>query len=217
LGITSAVEIAAQSVEAYEQLSRAGARGVTLYQETYDARLYAQYHPRGPKSSYHWRLEAHDRAAEAGIGRLGLGILLGLAEPRGEMIALMRHAAYLAHRFPQCTLAFSLPRIHQGPPGFRTRHAIGDDQLVRLYAALRIAFPQAELVLSTREPCALRSRLAKICITQMSAGSSTAPGGYQRRKPPAGEQFPVVDHRSPAAVATWLSDEGFRVVWNLGA
>jgi 2-iminoacetate synthase len=60
--------------------------------------------------------------------------------------------------------------------------------------------------------------LATICITQMSAGSCTAPGGYEdaaggRR---AGEQFPVCDQRSPAEVAAWLRDAGFEIAWEIG-
>lgn len=212
-GMDSAIEIAPQSTESYAQLVEAGVRGLTLYQETYDETLYARYHARGPKSSYDWRLEAHDRAAEAGMDRLGLGVLLGLAKPRNDLRALMRHAAYLADRFPDRTLAFSLPRIHQAPEGFRIPYRISDEQLVQFYAALRIAFPAAELVLSTREPLALRNRLANVCITQMSAGSSTAPGGYQPSERPVGQQFPVADHRSPAEVADWLEQRGFQICW----
>ena len=50
--------------------------------------LYAAYHPRGSKRMYDWRLEGLDRAAEAGLGRLGLGILLGLSDPRDDLLAL---------------------------------------------------------------------------------------------------------------------------------
>jgi 2-iminoacetate synthase len=92
--------------------------------------------------------------------------------------------------------------------------------LIRFYCALRIAFPQAVLVLSTREQPELRNALAKICITQMSAGSSTVPGGYAADDSAiaaSGEQFPVSDHRSPAEVAVWLKQEGFEVVWKTGS
>lgn len=222
-GFEPGIEIAPQTTEAYAELAAAGACGVTLYQETYDERLYAKYHIRGPKSSYHWRLEAHDRAAEAGMPRLGLGILLGLAEPRADLLAMMRHAVYLSDRFPNRTLAFSLPRIHEAPEGFEVPYSVSDEDLIRFYAGLRIAFPDSVLVLSTREPADLRNRLAEICITQMSAGSSTAPGGYQASDEaaggeaaaaePWGEQFPVSDHRSPAEVAGWLEQEGFHVTW----
>lgn len=212
-----AVEIAAQSTRGYELLAAAGACGLTLYQETYDEQQYAACHPRGPKSQFAYRLEAPERAAEAGISRLGLGILLGLAEPRQELTAMLRHAAYLARRFPDGTLAFSLPRIREAPAGFQVAHAVPDELFVRLYCALRIAFPTAELVLSTRELPALRNRLAEICITQMSAGSSTTPGGYGHHETCGGEQFPVCDTRPPAEMAQWLHQAGFVIDWSLKA
>ena len=214
-GVSPAVEIAPQSTDSYAELAAAGACGVTLYQETYNEELYALYHPRGTKASYDWRLEGLDRAAEAGIRRLGLGILLGLAEPREDLLAMVRHAVRLCKRFPDRTFAFSLPRIHEAPEGFTAPYRVDDETFVRLYCALRLAFPRAELVLSTREPAALRNRLAKICITQMSAGSSTVPGGYEDSGEQCGEQFPVVDRRSPAEVAAWLQAAGFEPTWEM--
>lgn len=236
-GFSVAVEIAPQGTLAYAELAAAGACGVTLYQETYNEELYALYHPRGTKTSYDWRLEALERAAEGGVQRLGFGILLGLADPREDLAAMMRHARYVARRFPNCTIAFSLPRIYEAPAGFQPPFAVSDELFIRLYCALRIAFPRAELVLSTREPAALRNRLAKICITQLSAGSSTVPGGYENGGPAAnsvveaagmepctskrigwqqsGGQFPVCDNRSPAEMAAWLTDNGLQPVWTL--
>jgi 2-iminoacetate synthase len=212
--IDPAIEIAPQTTSAYEALVADGVRGLTLYQETYDEQLYAKYHVRGPKSGFHWRLESQDRAAEAGMPRLGLGVLLGLAEPRQDVSAMMRHAVYLRDRFPDRTLAFSLPRIHEAPEGFSIKHPVSDAELIRLYCALRIAFPRAELVLSTRESTPLRNRLARICITQMSAGSSTTPGGYGSEPAAGGQQFPVSDDRTPSELAEWLEGTGFHVAWS---
>ena len=129
----------------------------------------------------------------------------------------MRHGRYLHSRFPDRTLAFSLPRIYEAPAGFRVPFPVDDETFVRMYCALRIAFPDAELVLSTRERAELRNRLAQICITQISAGSCTAPGGYEDSagQPHAGEQFPVCDNRSPAEVAAWLENAGFQVTWQV--
>jgi 2-iminoacetate synthase len=219
IGIQPAVEIAPQSTASYTELVGAGACGVTLYQETYQEALYARYHPRGSKASYDWRLEGLERAAEAGMGRLGLGILVGLGEPEGDLRAMMRHAVYLQSRFPDRTMAFSLPRIHEAPDGFEPPYRVDDENFIRMYCALRVAFPRAELVLSTRESAALRNRLAQICITQMSAGSCTSPGGYQDSSPNrrTGEQFPVCDQRSPAQVAEWLSKAGLEPAWDLFA
>lgn len=218
-GISPAIEVAPQTTAAYAELVAAGACGITLYQETYNRELYALYHPCGSKASYDWRLEGVERAAEAGMGRLGLGILLGLADPREDLLAMIRHAGYLRARFPDRTLAFSLPRIHEAPQGFQTPYPVDDETFIRLYCALRVAFPRAELVLSTREPVPLRNRLAGICITQMSAGSSTVPGGYENGAEAGtyGRQFPVSDHRSPAEVARWLEAAGFEIAWSLPA
>ncbi|MFH1267766.1 MAG: radical SAM protein [Planctomycetota bacterium] len=216
-GIDPAIEIAPQSTGAYAKLATAGACGVTLYQETYHEELYGLYHPRGTKSRFDWRLEGIERAAEAGVGRLGLGVLLGLADPQEDLVAMMRHAIYLERRFPDRRLAFSLPRIYEAPQGFEAAYAVDDETFLRLYCALRIAFPEAELVLSTREPAALRNRLAQICITQMSAGSRTVPGGYEDASgdPPRGQQFPISDHRTPAQVAAWLEGAGFDPLWEI--
>lgn len=210
-GMTVAIEIAPQSTASYRALVAAGVCGLTLYQETYDEKLYATYHRRGPKASFPWRLEAPERAAEAGMPRLGLGILLGLADAADDLRRLIRHAEYLRRRFRDRTLAFSLPRIHDAPPRFHIPFPVADETFIRLCCVLRIAFPAAELVLSTREPAELRNRLAQICVTEMSAGSSTAPGGYSEPATHGGQQFPIADHRPPREVAGWLADRGFSV------
>ena len=215
-GVATAVEIAPQSTVDYARLVEAGACGVTLYQETYDEDRYAEYHPRGTKAWYDWRFEGLDRAAEAGIKRLGLGFLLGLSDPREDLTAMMRHAAYLQDRYPDRTIAFSLPRIHAAPDSFQLPFQLDDDLFIRLYCVLRLAFPEAQLVLSTREKAALRDRLATICITQMSAGSSTAPGGYETSEcHRSSEQFPVTDQRSVETVANWLADHAFHLTWEI--
>ncbi|GAB4130570.1 MAG: hypothetical protein Kow0040_08620 [Thermogutta sp.] len=212
-----AVEIAAQSTSGYARLSAAGVLGVTLYQETYDFDRYAVLHPRGPKTHFDWRLEALERAAEGGIRRLGLGILLGTAPVLEDARALVRHAEYLRRRFPRCTLAVSLPRLHCPPEGFTVPHPVDDETFIRLYCGLRHALPDAELVLSTRETAALRELLAGVCVTQLSAGSSTAPGGYgdraAGRSVTGGEQFPVGDERPAEQVVQALRRQGLAVVW----
>lgn len=216
-GFSIAVEIAPLSTAAYAELVHAGATGLTLYQETYDEELYRHYHPRGSKASFDWRLEGLERGAESGMARLGLGVLLGLRDPAEDLLAVIRHGRYLRERFAHIELAFSLPRIHEAPGGFVPPYYVDDETFVRLYCILRLAFPCANLILSTREAAALRDRLAGICITQMSAGSSTAPGGYraQQTDEPARQQFPVIDHRCPAEVAQQLSEAGFEVYWDV--
>ena len=212
-----AVEVAPQSTVSYAKMVRTGACGVTLYQETYQEELYRRLHPRGPKVWFDWRLEALERAGEAGMKRLGLGILLGLADPALDIRCLIRHGQYLLDRFPEVRLAFSLPRIHEAPDAFRSDVAVDDETFIRLYCALRFSFPTADLVLSTRESGPLRDQLSRICITQMSAGSCTSPGGYTGIENGAHtrEQFPVFDHRTASQVADALERSGFDLSWNV--
>ena len=218
-GLDVSVEVAPQSTMAYKKLVRAGATGITLYQETYQEQSYYRLHPRGPKVWFDWRLEALERAAEAGMKRLGLGILLGLADPALDLRCLIRHGQYLRERFPEVKLAFSLPRIHEAPDDFTPDYAVDDDTFIKLYCALRITFPEADLVLSTREPPALRDLLANICITQMSAGSCTAPGGYSalESSSESREQFPVFDHRPTSEIAASLERSGFQIQWEINS
>ena len=235
LQIVPSIEVAPMSVEGYAETIAAGCHGITLFQETFDRELYARYHPKGPKSDYEWRVRAIERAAMAGMPRLGYGVLLGLAEPKQELLAMIRHAAAVQMQYPDRILAFSLPRIHEGPDGFVIPHRVPDELFFRMYCVLRIVFPEADLVLSTRETPELRNRLAASCITQMSAESSTEPGGYaliqtksEHVSPtttnnsavtdcgtsaPFQGQFLTTDNRSGTEVAHWLTQNGHQVIW----
>ncbi|MDR1960535.1 MAG: radical SAM protein [Planctomycetaceae bacterium] len=208
------VEIAPQPVENYAKMVAAGCSGITLFQETYNRDLYQQYHPAGPKSDYDWRYGAIERAAEAGMPQLGFGFLLGLAaDPREELIAMISQASDLMKRFPDRNLGFSLPRLHAAPNGFKPPFPVGDELFIRMYCTLRVIFPEANLVLSTREKSELRNQLASICITQMSAGSSTAPGGYTQRTEISDPQFEITDERSVTEVQNWLIRNGHHVIY----
>src|SRR5256885_9844870 len=55
---------------------------------------------------------------------------------------------------------------------------MADRELVQLVCAFRLMFPDAGLVLSTRESATLRDGLIPLGITMVSAGSHTEPGGY---------------------------------------
>ena len=82
-----------------------------------------------------------------------------------------------------------------------------------MICAMRLALPDAELVLSTREPAHLRDHLLELGITRTSAGSRTDPGGYGELPSEEGEQFAVEDTRSPAEVADAIRARGLEPVW----
>lgn len=206
------LEVAAATEEEYARFAAAGCDGVVLYQETYDAMVYAAHHLGGPKKKYHWRLDAPERAAGAGIKHLGLGALLGLCDWRFEALALLEHLRHVERHCWRSQATLSFPRINAAEGDYAPVHPVADAQLVQLICAFRILSPAVGIVLSTRENASLRDALVRLGVTQMSAGSSTEPGGYAEPGS-AGEQFHLEDHRAVAAVATRLRELGYEPVF----
>src|SRR5256714_11650306 len=135
-------------------------------------------HTDGPKRDFDWRMETPERAYAAGFRRLGIGALYGLSDWRLEALSLAAHADYLLRNCWKAQLTISLPRLRPCAGEFEPPSRIGDRELVQLVCAFRLMFPDAGLVLSTREPPNLRDGLIPLGITLMSAGSHTEPGGY---------------------------------------
>ncbi len=107
----------------------------------------------------------------------------------------------------------SLPRIKPSASGYQPLVPVSDAEYVQALSALRLFEPEAGIVLSTREPAALRDGLVRIAVTTMSAGSSTEPGGYSApgRGDRSSSRSPT--SASPAEVAAMLEAAGYEPVW----
>jgi 2-iminoacetate synthase len=208
-----AVEVAPLSAEGYKILAEAGLDGVTIYQETYDRKVYQTMHGATPKGDFSFRLKTPERGAQANLREVGIGFLLGLADWRVEGLCLGLHAAYLQKYYWQTHLAISFPRIKRTQVHFVPPHYVDDKVLVQLIIALRLVFPQIDLTLSTRERAELRDALIGYGITKMSAGSSTRPGGYLLDREGQGGQFEVEDTRKVSEVAQSIMRAGFEPVF----
>lgn len=208
-----AVEVYALEEDDYRTLVAQGLEGVTLYMETYHRSTYAQVHLSGKKRDYDYRLGAIERAGHAGVRRLSIGALLGLADWRLEGFWLGLHARYLQKECWQSAISISFPRLLHAPPRHLLQHPLSDKQLVQLMLALRIFLPEVGFNLSTREPATLRDRLIPLGVTMMSAGSSTRPGGYTHKAEDILAQFEIEDRRSPAEVAEAIRRAGYDPVW----
>jgi 2-iminoacetate synthase len=207
------IEVQVWDTDTYRRLLAAGCDGVTVYQETYDPRIYASVHLKGKKRNFAWRLAAPDRAAEAGMRRLAIGALLGLnPDWRAEALVLGAHAQALIRRWWRCEISVALPRLRPAAGGYQPTEAVDDASFVQLLCALRIVLPDVGISLSTREPSALRDALVPLGVTTMSAGSHTEPGGYAAESD-AEPQFTISDMRSPAEVAAALRSAGYDPVW----
>ena len=208
------LEVQTWSRDVYESLVAAGAEGMVVYQETYDRTVYKTHHLHGPKSDYDARIGALERAGDAGFRRLGLGVLVGLADPRHDLLLLAAHARYLVKHYWRAEVTISLPRLRPaaGFAGPDPGSAMSDGELVQALCALRLFLPDVGLVLSTREHPVLRDGLVRLGVTHMSAGSRTEPGGYLNPER-AEEQFAVEDARSPAEVVRSIRSAGYDPVW----
>ncbi len=207
------VETQTWSDDTYARMVASGLEGVVHYQETYDRERYAETHLAGWKRDYDRRLTSTERAAEAGVRRLGIGALLGLsADWRADVRAVAEHAVWLQKRYWRTEVTVSLPRIKPSASGFQPLVPVTDTEYVQALSALRLVAPEAGIVLSTREPAPLRDGLVRIAVTTMSAGSSTEPGGYGTPGQ-AQEQFSISDERSPADVAAMIEAAGYEPVW----
>jgi 2-iminoacetate synthase len=208
-----AVEVQVWGEADYRRLRDAGCEGVVIYQETYDPGRYSEVHLGGRKRDYRWRLLGPERAARAGMRRVGVGALLGLHDDwRFDAICMAAHARFLMKHHWRSQVTVSVPRIRPSASGFQPRVDVGDRDLTQLVCALRLFLPDAGLVLSSREFPDLRDGLHRIGITHTSAGSHTEPGGYEHPGE-AEEQFEVADHRSPAEVAASLRAMAYETVW----
>ncbi len=225
------VEVAPMEADDYRPIVCAGAEGLVVYQETYHRPTYAEIHHHGPKKDFSWRLDCAERGHAAGFRRLGVGALFGLWDWRDEALALAAHLEYLQRVCWRSQITVSLPRLRPAAGEFEPRHPLPDREFIRLLCALRVAFPTVGIVLSTREPAALRDVVAPLGVTMMSAGSHTEPGGYTgqgldavhltvRGRPleaagggPASEQFAISDDRSARTIKGVLENLGLEPVW----
>lgn len=207
------VNIAATSVENYKKLHDIGIGTYILFQETYNKESYEKLHPTGPKHNYAYHTEAMDRAMEAGIDDVSLGVLFGLELYRYEFSGLMMHAEHLEAAFGVGPHAISVPRIRKAddidPSAFD--NGIDDDTFAKIVACIRIAKPYVGMIISTRETEECRKRLLHLGVSQISGGSKTSVGGYFNPMPEDenSAQFDVSDRRPLDEVIRWLMELGY--------
>ena len=79
------IEVMPLSAEDYERLTHSGLNGVVCFQETYHRERYKVYHPAGMKSNFEWRVNGFDRMGQAGVHKIGMGVLIGLEDWRTDV------------------------------------------------------------------------------------------------------------------------------------
>ena len=206
------VNIAATTVENYRKLKEAGIGTYILFQETYHKESYEKLHPTGPKHNYSYHTEAMDRAMEGGIDDVGLGVLFGLELYRYEFAGLLMHAEHLEAVHGVGPHTISVPRIKKAddidPSVFD--NGISDETFGKICALIRICVPYTGMIISTRESPAVRDRVIRLGISQISGASKTSVGGYaDGGEEENSEQFDVSDNRTLDEVVNWLMSKGY--------
>lgn len=193
------VNVAPLTLEEFKQLKDAQIGTYQLFQETYRRNTYSKVHVCGQKADYDWRITAMDRAIEAGIDDVGIGVLFGLYDWRFEILALMQHIHHLENKFGIGPHTISVPRLEPATGSDMSAHPpqpVSDTDFRKIVAILRLAVPYTGIIMSTRETPKMRQETFALGVSQISAGSRTNPGGYAEGEDIEDEaQFSLGDHR----------------------
>ena len=207
------VNLAPQTVERFRLLKEAEIGTFQLFQETFHRPTYAKVHLKGSKRDYDWRATAFDRAMEAGIDDVGIGVLFGLYDWRFEIMAMMQQIRHLEEKFGVGPHTISFPRMEPAvgsdvasqPP-----YPVSDSDFLKMIAIMRLAVPYTGMIMSTRETAKVRRETLALGVSQISAGSRTDPGGYKDGEgDPNGSQFQLGDHRSIEEVVSDVVSLGY--------
>jgi 2-iminoacetate synthase len=200
----------------FHAIAQAGIGTYQIFQETYHHQTYRRVHPdRGGKGDYLWRLDALDRAWESGCDDVGIGALFGLYDWRFEVLGLVAHARHLMDKFGCGPHTISFPRLRPASGvSINDRWAVSNEVFKRLVAILRLSVPYTGMILTAREPAALRQELMGFGVSQIDAGSRIELGGYTeagdaQQQVREREQFELGDVRSLDEVIRQLLADGY--------
>lgn len=207
------VNIAATTVDNYRKLKDAGIGTYILFQETYHKQNYEKLHPTGPKHDYSYHTEAMDRAMQAGIDDVGIGVLFGLNNYRYDFAGLLMHAEHLEAAYGVGPHTISAPRLCMADDIDTAdfENCLPNNIFHKIVAVIRIAVPYAGMIISTRESRENREKALELGVSQISGGSKTSVGGYatQEDNNEDSSQFNVSDRRTLDEIVGWLLNLGY--------
>lgn len=196
----------------YRELKEIGVDGLTVYQETYDEKIYDECHLSGKKKDYHFRLNTPERGAAAGLRTVGIGPLFGLSDIKKEAFFAGLHLKYLTDKYLETTFSISLPRINPAEGGFVPLYPLDDITFVQFMTAFRIFQNKVDINISTREVANFRDHLMNMGITKLSVGSKTDVGGYTEDDPST-SQFEISDNRTAKETIEAIIRNGYQPVY----
>ena len=206
------INAAPMEIEGFRTVKAAGIGTFQIFQETYNREAYKTYHLRGKKADFDYRLTSLDRAQEGGIDDVGIGALFGLYDWRFEVMGLVRHTNHLEACYNVGPHTISFPRVKDASMlDMGDSDFVSDEDFARLVAILRLAVPYTGMILTAREPAALRNELIQYGVSQIDGGTKIEIGSYvetQNIKQDLNRgQFRINDDRSLNEVIEELLDQ----------
>lgn len=208
------INAAPMDIDDFKIIHEAGIGTYQVFQETYHPDAYKEYHLSGKKADYDYRLSALDRAMEAGIDDVGIGVLFGLYDWRFEVLSLVRHTNHLEACYNVGPHTISFPRLQNALNlDIDDKYTLSDEEFTRIIAILRLAVPYTGLILTARENAEIRKEVLQYGCSQIDAGTKIEIGAYaekfKKEQELDKEQFLINDSRSLNDVIDELLDQNF--------
>jgi len=208
------INAAPMDIDDFKIIHEAGIGTYQVFQETYHPDAYKEYHLSGKKADYDYRLSALDRAMEAGIDDVGIGVLFGLYDWRFEVLSLVRHANHLEACYNVGPHTISFPRLQNALNlDIDDKYTLNDEEFTRIIAILRLAVPYTGLILTARENAEIRKEVLQYGCSQIDAGTKIEIGAYaekfKKEQELDKEQFLINDSRSLNDVIDELLGQDF--------
>jgi 2-iminoacetate synthase len=208
------INAAPLDIQGFRTIGKSGIGTYQIFQETYNPEAYKQYHLGGKKADYDYRLTGLDRAQEAGIDDVGIGVLFGLYDWRFEVLSLVRHTNHLEACYNVGPHTISFPRIQDASSlNVDPKYMVSNSEFTRLVAILRLAVPYTGLILTARESAEIRNEVISFGVSQIDGGTKIELGGYDKFKNQEQdlnrEQFKINDDRSLNEIIRDLLHTGY--------
>jgi 2-iminoacetate synthase len=211
------INAAPLDIDGFRKVKESGIGTYQVFQETYHRGAYARYHTGGVKRDYDWRISSLDRAQEAGIDDVGIGALFGLYDWRFEVLGLIRHVNHFEAVFNVGPHTISFPRLKRASNvEYDPTWEVSDEDFTKMVAILRLAVPYTGLILTAREPAAIRDEILEFGVSQIDGGTKIQMKGYseQDKEQDKGqdldaEQFEINDDRSLSEVMDELIENEY--------
>lgn len=84
------------------------------------------------KSKFEWRVNGFDRMGQAGVHKIGMGVLIGLEEWRTDITMMAYHLRYLQKHYWKTKYSVNFPACARRKTGFQPNVVMNDRELAQV-------------------------------------------------------------------------------------